>query len=260
MVQKKKKILRCCLGDGIFMCRCCSPCSQGRGSHNEYYHISARLHLSQIILLPSRAWANIKGCCVILHSCQSITTSGASPLMKSPAPRAPTAIFNDFPKTHSGFSGTVHHSGRVKWDTWSILGAFWYEQSHSFSSLYLFSPFMMHMYPPWARGGCESGGREPEPQITAMCASVTAWLAAPHKILFTAHTGEKLQQQSSPEGGKSADLATLRERPEGGSGTIIIILLPLIHCRYLYCSHSLWGIQPTGDNRLLVHKRMIKRQ
>lgn len=87
-------------------------------------------------------------------------------------------------------------------------------------------------------------GREPEPQITALCASMTAWLAAPHKILFTAHTGEKLQQQSSPEGGKSADLATLRERPEGGSGTIIIILLPLIHCRYLYCSHSLWGIQP----------------
>lgn len=38
------------------------------------------------------------------------------PLMKSPAPLAPTAIFNDFPKTHSGFSGTVHHSGRVKWD------------------------------------------------------------------------------------------------------------------------------------------------
>lgn len=93
-----------------------------------------------------------------------------------------------------------------------------------------------------------------------VCASMTVWLAAPHKILFTAHTGEKLQQQSCPEGGKSADLATLRERPEGGSGTIIIILLPLIHCRYLYCSHSLWGIQPTGDNRLLVHKRMIKRQ
>lgn len=72
---------------------------------------------------------------------------------------------------------------------------------------------------------------------------MTVWLAAPHKILFTAHTEEKLQQQSSPEAEKSADLATLRERPGGGSGTIIIILLPLIHCRYLYCSHSLWGIQ-----------------
>lgn len=93
-----------------------------------------------------------------------------------------------------------------------------------------------------------------------MCASMTVWLAAPHKILFTAHTEEKLQQQSSPEAGKSADLATLRERPGGGSGTIIIILLPLIHCRYLYCSHSPGGIQTTGDNRLLVHKRMIKRQ
>lgn len=31
--------------------------------------------------------------------------------MKSPAPLIPSAIFNDFPKTHSGFSGTVHHSG-----------------------------------------------------------------------------------------------------------------------------------------------------
>lgn len=124
-----------------------------------------------------------------------------------------------------------------------------------------FSLFMMHMYLPWARGGwCESGGREPEPEITAMCASMTVWLAARHKILFTAHTEEKLQQQSSPEAGKSADLATLREGPGGGSGTIIIILLPLIHCRYLYCSHRLWGIQPTGDNRLLVHKRMMKRQ
>lgn len=101
---------------------------------------------------------------------------------------------------------------------------------------------------------------KPEPEITALCASMTAWLAAPHKILFTAHTEEKLQQQYSPEAGKSADLATLRERPGGGSGTIIIILLPFIHCRYLYCSYSLWRILPTGDNRLLVHKRMIKRQ
>lgn len=84
--------------------------------------------------------------------------------MKSPALLAPIAIFNDFPKTHSGFSGTVHQSGRVKWDTWRLLGAFWYEQSHSPPS----SLFMMHMYPPWARGGwCESGGREL--QITALC-------------------------------------------------------------------------------------------
>lgn len=168
------------------------------------------------------------------------------PLMKSPAPLVPTAIFNDFPKTHSGFSGTVHHSGRVKWDP--LLH-------------YLFSLFMMHVYLLWGSGGwCESGGKKPEPEITALGASMTVWLAALHKILFTAHTEEKLQEQSSPEAGKSADLATLWEGPGGGSGTIIIILLPLIHCRYLYCSHSLWGIQPTGDNRLLVHKRMIKRQ
>lgn len=73
-------------------------------------------------------------------------------------------------------------------------------------------------------------------EITAMCASMTVWLAAAHKI-FIARTGEKLQQQFSPEAGKLADLATLRERPGGGSGTIIIILLSLIHCRYLYCSH-----------------------
>lgn len=43
--------------------------------------------------------------------------------MKTPAPLVPTAIFNDFPKTHSGFSGTVHHSGRVKWNTWILLCA-----------------------------------------------------------------------------------------------------------------------------------------
>lgn len=141
--------------------------------------------------------------------------------------------------------------------------AFWYEQSLSppLSISLSLTPFMMHMYLPWARGGwCESGAREPEREITALCASVTVWLAAPHKILFTAHSEEKLQQHCSPEAGKSADLATLRERPGGGSGTIIIILLLLIHCQYLYCSDSLWGIQPTGDNRLVVHKRMIKRQ
>lgn len=69
---------------------------------------------------------------------------------------------------------------------------------------------MMHVYLPWASGGwCESGGKKPEPEITAMCASMTVWLAALHKILFTAHTEEKLQEQSSPEAGKSADLATL---------------------------------------------------
>lgn len=46
---------------------------------------------------------------------KSITNSGASPKWKPPL--APTAIFNDFLKTHSGFSDTACHSGRVKWDT-----------------------------------------------------------------------------------------------------------------------------------------------
>lgn len=160
------------------------------------------------------AWTNIKGNRVILHSCQSITTSGDSPPMKSPAPLIPSAIFNDFPKTHSGFSGTVHHSGRVKWETRSLLLCLLVRALTPPLSLCLSPLFMMHMYLPWARGGwCESGGREPEQKITALCASVTVWLAAPHKILFTAHAEEKLQQQSSPEAGKSADLATLRERP-----------------------------------------------
>lgn len=107
--------------------------------------------------------------------------------------------------------------------------------------------------------------RQPLDKRGPVCASVTAWTAALHKILFTARTGERLQQQSSPEAGKSADLATLRERPGRGSGTIIIILpppppKPFIHHQYLYCSQSLSGIQPADDNRLLVHKRMIKRQ
>lgn len=31
---------------------------------------------------------------------------------------------------------------------------------------------------------------------------MTVWLAALHKILFTAHAEEKLQQQSSPEAGE----------------------------------------------------------
>ena len=120
-----------------------------------------------------------------------------------------------------------------------------------------FSLSMMNMYLPWARGGwCESGGREPEQEITAPpCASAIVQLAARHKILFTAYTEEKLQQPSSPQARNSADLATLRERPGGGSGTVIIILLLLIHFPYLYCSGSLWGIQLAGDNRLLVHKR-----
>lgn len=65
-----------------FTCPYCSPHSQGRGFHNEYYHISARLHLSQIThccCRLQRLEGNIKGSRVILHSCQNITTSGASP-------------------------------------------------------------------------------------------------------------------------------------------------------------------------------------
>lgn len=49
-----------------------------------------------------------------------------------------------------------------------------------------------------------------------MCALMTVWLAAPHKI-FTAHTEEKLQLQSFPqEGGKLADLANLERGQEEG--------------------------------------------
>ena len=72
---------------------------------------------------------------------------------------------------------------------------------------------------------------------------MTVLLPARHKILFTAQCEEKLQLQSSPEERKSADLATLSPGPGRGSATIIIILPLLIHGRYLYSSHSLWGIQ-----------------
>lgn len=241
------------------MFQCCSPCSQGR--RLPQWILS---HFRQTPSLTDHT-AAFKG--LSEHQRQLwfwIPVWALQPL-ELPPPRwkaqvhllPPTAIFNDFPKTHSGFSGTAHRSGRVKWDIRSPLTAFWYEQSHSLSVLPLRDA---HVPPVGKKRWCESGGREPEPQITALCASMTVWLAALHKILFTAHTEEKLQQQSSPEGGKPADLATLRERPEGGSGTIIIIWLPLIHCRYLYRSHSLWGIQPTDDNRLLVHKKKIQRQ
>lgn len=130
---KKKKIVRCCLGDGVVMCWCCSPCSRGsRGSHNEYYHISARLHLSQIILLPSRAWANIKGSCVILHSCQSITTSGASPLWWKAQPHSlPQPSLMIFQR-HT--PGLVAQCTTVE------------ESSETPLLHYLFSLFMMHVY------------------------------------------------------------------------------------------------------------------
>lgn len=84
------------------------------------------------------------------------------------------------------------------------------------------------MYLPWAReGGGESEGKEAEQEITVPCASMTAWLAALHKILFTAHTEEKLQQQFSPQAEKSADLATLeRDREEGQA-------LQLLYCSSL---------------------------
>lgn len=220
------------------MCLCHAPHSQGRSSHNEYYHISAKLHLSLIILLPSRTWTNIKGSCGILHSSREHYNLWSFPSsQKALRHTFPQPCFKIFLKHTQGFVAQGNHSARVKSETDEA-------SCDSFGmSILIFSPspffsLMMHVYLPWARGGwCESGGRQPEPEITALCASMRAWLAALHKILFTAHTGEKLQQQSSSEAGKSADLATLRARPRGGSGTIIIILLLLIHCQYLYCSH-----------------------
>lgn len=98
------------------------------------------------------------------------------------------------------------------------------------------SLFTTHTYLLQAQG-------EERPQITPRRASMTVRLPARHKILFTAQCEEKLQLQSSPEERKAADLATLSAGPGGGSATIIIILLLLIHCRYLYSSHSLQGIQ-----------------
>lgn len=179
MVQKK--ILRCC--QGFFMRRC------------TVFSLHSRLGLPQWILSRFQAppladhTAALKGfsehqrklCDVAFLSEHYNLWSSPPPLMKSPATLAPTAIFNDLPKTHSGFNGTVHHRGRVEWHTWSLLSSFWSEQSHSPS----FSPSV-----PTRGGWCESGGRQPEPQITALCASMAVWLAAPHKILFTAHTGE----------------------------------------------------------------------
>lgn len=157
----------------VFSCYCRSPCSQNRGSHNEYYHISARLHLSQIILLPSRAWTNIKGNCVILHSCQSITTSGASPPMKSPSPLVHTAIFNDFPKTHWGFSGTVHPSLRVKRDT-------------PFLPLHHAHVLSMGKW----RVVCESRGTEPEPEISNVCINDSVAGCSAQNIIYSSHWGE----------------------------------------------------------------------
>ncbi len=74
------------------------------------------------------------------------------PWWKSPSPLVHTAIFNDFPKTHSRFSGTAHHSEWLKWGT----------------------PFLplhhAHALPmgKW-RVVCESGGTEPEPEISNVC-------------------------------------------------------------------------------------------
>lgn len=205
--------------------------TEGWGYHKEYYHIFTRLHLSQITLLSPRPWPNIKGNWVFGRvfciPVKSIKTTGAS------LPRVESC------STHS----LNHVSWKQSSRTQKVSPVSFGLSSHS-RSLYL---FVIIEYLPWARGGgrCESG----EPEITALYASVTVFLAALHKILFTAHTEEKLQEQSSSEARKSADLATLREGLEGGSGTIIIILPLLLHCQYLYCSHSVQGIQPAGDNK-----------
>lgn len=60
------------------------------------------------------------------------------------------------------------------------------------------------VFPPPERTGVRSelGGRKPELDITEQCASMTAWLAAPHKTLFTAHTKMKLQEHTAQEAEK----------------------------------------------------------
>lgn len=101
------------------------------------------------------------------------------PRLTSPAPLIPTAIFNDFPKTHSGFSGSVHHSGRVKWDSCSLFRVplVWAASLSLSQCLSLSVSLSLSLHDarlPWAKGGWrESLGRESEPEITAQCASMT---------------------------------------------------------------------------------------
>lgn len=66
------------------------------------------------------------------------------------------------------------------------------------------------------RGWCELQGRKPELEIRAQCASMKVWLAATHKMLFTAHTKNKLQEQTAQEAELYADLATLKGKLEKG--------------------------------------------
>lgn len=86
--------------EGLHIFRYCCPQSKGWASHNGYYHISTRLHLSKITLLPSRAREEHQR-----RLCDSEFLSAAEhyilwsfPLSQSPAPVVPAAIFNDEPR------------------------------------------------------------------------------------------------------------------------------------------------------------------
>lgn len=141
--------------NSFFMWMFYNPMTEGRGSHKEYYHISTRLHLSQITLLPSRPWTNIKTSCgFFCIPVKSITTAGASLPLKEPC------------TTHS----LSHVSWKASSRTQKASSVSFGLSSHS-RSFYL---FVMLAHLPWARGGrCESRRREPESEITARCASVT---------------------------------------------------------------------------------------
>lgn len=152
MVQKK--MLRCSLGDGVFMWLWCSPCSQGRELPQ---WILSHFHQAPPLADHTAAFKGLNEhqrqlCDFAFLSELYNQWSVPPPDEKSPAPFIPIAIFNDFPNKHSRFSGTVHHSGRVKWDTCLLLSAFWYEQPPLLSLSHTLSLFMMHMYLPWARG------------------------------------------------------------------------------------------------------------
>lgn len=158
---------------GAAVCSC--VCSHGRGSHNEYYHISSRLHLSLITPQPSSAWTDIKGSCGILHSCQSITTSGASPTWrKNSASFLPLPLCYDFTKkTHSeGFSG----SARITEGT----------PNHLFSTqnTVCYQPLHRTHAPPIGKG------RGTAPDNTMECINGCAAPCLAHNIIYSSVRGE----------------------------------------------------------------------
>lgn len=183
MVQKR--FWGCWLGNGIFH----QYSKGGSSSLNEYYHISTRLHLLQIMLLPSRGLNEHQRQLWDFAFLSRATQPLELPLLiKSPVP-------------HIAITMCHCLMGTVKRDTWSFLCSIWLTILSP--TLHLYIPPHDARLPLVGKGrGCESEGKEAELEITALCASVTAWQSALHKILFTAHAVEKLQQQSSTEAGK----------------------------------------------------------